>query len=287
MTETPKNPALRLRVSCFSRVGPVRGQNQDNYYVNGQCNALSQPESDAEARLLTDNPRMLALFDGMGGETAGEMASLLAVQSAGTLEKQLRANMPAEELAQLLNRYHATFLDTLGERIFDPSAVCGTTCVGAVLDGQRMTAFWMGDSRLYLLRGGRLRQLTRDDSAAQKMIDRGEITEEAARKTSDWHRLTRFMGKYDAEFSLAPDLTLCPGDRLLFCSDGVTDVCTDDALADILCRSIGNARRALLRIAERDTKDNATVILADVEAISRSGWYSNIERRFQKWLRSK
>ena len=142
----------------------------------------------------------------------------------------------------------------------------GTTLTVACSFGADLFIVQVGDSRAYLLRKGRLEQLTRDQTLAQAMLDAGQITAEQA-KVHRWrHMLTGVLGGRGAKD--APEvqiLRLEDGDQLLLCTDGLTNMLDDNAIGDIVARadSVGDACRRLIDAAlQRGGRDNVTVILA-------------------------
>ncbi|MCC8164408.1 MAG: serine/threonine-protein phosphatase [Lachnospiraceae bacterium] len=251
----------------YSDIGPKRSQNQDNFYVDGVINERQLPSTEGEIKGKpgTQEPKLYAIFDGMGGETAGEKASLCAALLAERICGELRPAFTKSELRGSLAAYYQAFLKAVEDFADGYFEVCGTTCAAALIDQNRMIPFWMGDSRVYLLRDGELRLLTKDHSMAQTKIDCGLLTEEEARRSRSWHVLLSYMGDEDAEFSIGEETELRPGDRIFLCSDGITDACRDEELRELLGGSVDDALCVLKQIAEMRADDNSTFILLDIE----------------------
>lgn len=207
----------------------------------------------------------LGLFlvaDGMGGHTAGQVASELAAE--GTLMALRRVADSDAALTEKL-RYcvavanHQIYATALAKPTLKGM---GTTLV-AVLAGQgRLALAHVGDSRAYLVRGGRIRQLTDDHSLVAELVRRREITETAARGHPHRHVLTRALG---VRRSVQPDLaelTPAADDVVVLCSDGLTTHVRDDEIADITIREtdLEGMCDALVDLANaRGGEDNTTV----------------------------
>jgi protein phosphatase len=142
----------------------------------------------------------------------------------------------------------------------------GTTVTALLLAGERVGLLHVGDSRCYLLRDGTLTQVTRDDTFVQSLVDQGALTMSEARRHPRRSLITRAV--QGGPLSPAPTLlTARPGDRLLLCSDGLSDVVADDAI-DRALRSSTEPQRCAERLVELalagGAPDNVTVVVADV-----------------------
>jgi serine/threonine protein phosphatase PrpC len=206
---------------------------------------------------------LLALSDGMGGHQAGEVASALVLQSLGTeLAQDVKgpAHRHLEEAVHRANRaVHeaAKHADRHG---------MGATLTAVFIRGTEAYIAEVGDSRGYLLRNGRLRQMTRDQSMVQMLVDQGVLSVDEARRAPGKNVILQAVG-------LAPDvrvaigrLELRRGDRLMLCSDGVSNQITDEELRQIMSGSAPReACDTMIALAnERGGEDNETVIVADV-----------------------
>ncbi|WP_432477879.1 PP2C family protein-serine/threonine phosphatase [Nocardioides sp. GXQ0305] len=233
---------MRLDYAAISDVGRVRKDNQDSGYAGRH---------------------LLAVCDGVGGAARGDIASATAIGQLRRLDDEDVEDLLGQ-VAGALHRAH----DRIGELVDEDPALTGTstTATVAYFDGTRLGMGHVGDSRAYLLREGELRQLTKDHTFVQTLIDDGQITEEESRVHP--HR-NLILKAIDGIHDLEPDLfelETRAGDRLLLCSDGASGVLDSARLTDIL-RS-GNADYAAVELVraslEAGSTDNVTCLVADV-----------------------
>src|SRR5262249_9869366 len=142
----------------------------------------------------------------------------------------------------------------------------GTTLTLAIISGLDLIVVHLGDSRAYLLRGGRLRQLTRDHTVAQSMVDEGTLTPEEAAIHRSRHALTSALGAGEERGDpQVQHLPLADGDQILLCTDGLTEMVDDATISEILCKS-ASADEACQKLVEQALqnggKDNVTAVLA-------------------------
>jgi serine/threonine protein phosphatase PrpC len=234
--------------AALSVPGPGRGHNEDRWRVD-----------DARA--------VLVLGDGMGGYSAGEVASEIAVRTvserAGAL---LDARLGAEDaLVRATVAAHAGIVAFAHAR---PECLgMGTTLVAAAVSADRLTLAHVGDSRAYRMRDGVLSRLTADHSIGQQMVEAGRLTQAQVRRLPARGILTRALGIGAAP--PVPTVTTTdwrPGDLLLLCSDGLTDRLDDAAIAALLARPearLGARAQALIAEAlAAGCTDDVTVLLA-------------------------
>jgi serine/threonine protein phosphatase PrpC len=209
---------------------------------------------------LVVRPPLFAVADGMGGAKAGEVASAVAVDAVEAAEE---SSEPTE--AQL-----ASIVREANRRIYDLAVAdesrrgMGTTLTLAKLVGDEVSLAHVGDSRAYRLRGGELKQLTRDHSLVAELERSGQITPEAAEHHPQRSIITRALGpEPDVEVDTYT-LTGRDGDVFLICSDGLTSMISDEEVASILrsAGSLDEAAEELVRAANQSGgKDNITVIV--------------------------
>jgi protein phosphatase len=208
--------------------------------------------------------RLIAVADGMGGAPAGEVASEIVISTLAPVEG---SEPDREPLAVLLDA-----IGTANHRIreaadADPAREgMGTTVTAVLLADRRLLVAHVGDSRGYLLRGAELRQLTRDDTFVQALVDQGGLTPDEARRHPQRSLVTRAVQGAPLQPATVA-LTAEPGDRLLVCSDGLSDVVADDALAQVLGTYPDRAQCAeqLVKLAHQaGAPDNVTLVVADV-----------------------
>ena len=230
-----------------SDAGKVRRNNEDAYLAG-------------EGRDET----LLAIADGIGGFEAGEVASRIAIEAL----KELESGAPFETAIREANRRILTF-GRGDERL----SGMGTTIVAVRFGGTRerpvAEVAHVGDSRAYLLRGGDLRPLTEDHSLVAELVRSGELTRDQAAEHPQKNLITRALG---AEEEVDVDTAVLPveaGDRILLCSDGLSDMVPEGQISEILADSSGDpeaaARRLLSAALDAGGTDNVTVVVVDLK----------------------
>lgn len=233
----------------ISDVGAVRKQNQDAYY----CSAPDERYPFA------------VVCDGMGGARAGNVASSMAVESfAATLQEGLAADKPEVEslLCQAVER--ANELLCYRAAMDENCRGMGTTLVAAVVEPDVVRLVNVGDSRAYVVSPQGISQLTRDHSVVEDLVERGEITHEEARLHPQKNLITRALG---AEVQVTADtykMERQEGTFILLCSDGLSNVVTDQELLFELIHG-GPAEEGCQRLLNlalsRGAPDNVTAVL--------------------------
>lgn len=207
-------------------------------------------------------PPLYAVADGMGGHAAGEVASEIAVRIMAERAPEIADTAALADAVIEANHAVIAAAHKKGR------AGMGTTLTAAVLDGKRLAIAQVGDSRAYLLHQRKLQQITRDHSLMADMIEAGEITEEEARVHPRRSVITRALG---SDPNMRPDLyevNVSPGDRLLLCSDGLSNMLDDDRMESILVRTRDPQRAASILVNEAIAEgghDNITVVVLDIE----------------------
>jgi protein phosphatase len=233
---------LALRYAARSDRGLIRGNNQDSVYAG---------------------PRLLAVADGMGGHAAGDVASKVVIAALEHLDD----DAPSGDLLQALREAVFDGSEHLREVIRESPQLegMGTTLTAILFAGGRLALCHVGDSRAYLVRDGKLAQITHDDTFVQTLIDDGRITPEEANTHPQRSLLLRALNGQDVE----PDLSMREaraGDRYLLCSDGLSGVVSEETMADALGDPDPQSTAdRLIELALRGGgPDNITVIVADV-----------------------
>ena len=251
--------------AAASNAGNLRCNNEDNFFLNGQTldvttqgTAVATDESDSG---------LYAVCDGMGGEAFGEVASAIAVDTLREYyQRMLAQGTTFDTLVQAYTgeanvRICAEIEKNHGKRI-------GTTF--AVLHIKDGTAYAhnIGDSRVYLLRGGRLTQLSQNHTQIRQLVELGILTAENARTHPDRHKLTQHLGIPPDEMIIQPfaanPLSIMDGDTFLLCSDGLTDMLEDSEIEAIMAEhpSPKDIAEKLVEAALfSGGKDNVTVIV--------------------------
>ena len=248
----------QLDIGLATDVGRVRRTNQDSAGV------WLQEELSGSADGL------FVVADGMGGRAGGEIASRLAVDTvASNVAKQLpaeRAEVTPEDLVRTLHRALEAANDAVWKRSNEDPELqgMGTTCVAVLIAGDVAAVGNVGDSRVYRLRQGVLTQITCDHSLVQEYVNAGELSPAEARNSRFRNVITRAIGGAP---TVEPDVDLvdlASGDTLLLCSDGLSTMLTDAAIARILA-STATAQDAADRLVAaanlQGGMDNITVIV--------------------------
>ena len=211
-------------------------------------------------------PELLVLCDGMGGHAAGDVASSLVVGELVHLDGESHgADDALDILGQAVEEANHRLADVM--EVYPDSDGMGTTCIAMMRVGTKLAVASIGDSRAYLLRDGRLTQITTDHSFVQQLLDEGRITQDEAQHHPQRSLVTKVLTGRDED---RPDLSLRElrrGDRLMLCTDGLTDYVSQDTVGEILDTegsTPGQVADLLVQTALRaSTRDNVTIIVAD------------------------
>lgn len=241
---------MKLDSTGLSDPGLIRAYNQDCLYID--------PAG-----------RFFIVADGMGGHAGGEEASRIATQE---IRSYLEQNWQSPESAsQLLEQALSTANQAIitDQQNHPERADMGTTAVVVVIrPGESPVCGHVGDSRLYRLRESQLQQITEDHTWIAKALKIGDITPDEARVHPYRHVLSNCLGREDLKQISVQPLDLKQGDRLLLCSDGLTEELVDDKIASYLrgTPSLKIAAASLVAAAnEEGGHDNITVVLVSVE----------------------
>lgn len=245
--------AFSLNARAHSEIGLVRDNNQDSAYLSAS---------------------MMLVADGMGGAAAGDLASAVAVREMRLVDAQNRPDSDGERLAgermlEALSGALSKANDKIADLVANDRSLegMGTTVCGAMFSGTQYGICHIGDSRGYLLRDGEFRRLTNDHSWVQSLVDEGKITEQEAAEHPHRSLLLKVLNgqpSHTADYELL-DAQL--GDRLLFCSDGLSGMVDDEVIEDLLAGSddLDVVVRSLTEAARSaGGLDNITLIVADV-----------------------
>jgi len=243
---------LTFSVASLTDPGRVREQNEDTPLVDDPA-----------------DPRLVGVADGMGGHEGGEVASQLAVHTMRTWRDRLVGLTGARAVEVLREAFLDANRVVFQKGVEDESLLgMGTTLTVGWLDSGTLALAHVGDSRAYLLRDGRLQQLTEDQTVAQEWVRRGRLSEEEAAASPHRHILLQAIGADTDRLDIATStIALRPGDRLMFASDGLTGMVKDaEQLRTLLERPDANdACRALIDAANAaGGEDNISVVIVDV-----------------------
>ena len=232
--------------------GLVRAVNQDAYH-------------------LDPDGRFFIVADGMGGHAGGQEASRLATQAIRScLDTRWDSALPSQDLLEksLLEANQAILDD---QRQNPERADMGTTVVVVIFRDEQPLCTHIGDSRLYRLHNSKLEQMTEDHTWVARAMRLGEITPDQARTHPLRHVLAQCLGREDPQQIEVKSLFVQPGDRLLLCSDGLTEELSDQLITHQLgsIRVCEKAASALIDAAkEQGGRDNVTVVIVEIEGTS-------------------
>jgi protein phosphatase len=256
-----------LHIAAVTHPGMGGKENEDRLAVS----SYRIGENDANRSVFA------IVSDGIGGHRAGEVAAEMAVESISHMVAQSDASRPVE----ILDNAIQVTSDAIASKGKDNTQRLGmgTTCACAWVIGNQLFTASVGDSRIYLLRQGGLMQLTVDHTWVQEAVEKGILDPKEARNHPNVHVIRRYLGssktpQADIRLRLAANetdtqsrsnqgLCLLPGDLLLLCTDGLTDVVEDAEIAQtVRGLDLKYAAQALVDLAcARDGKDNITVVM--------------------------
>ncbi len=257
---------LRLDVAQLTDVGRKREHNEDNM-----------------AHVIPKDPQVMArkgaLFivaDGMGGHAAGEVASEIAVDAVTNVYYQDDSDDAATSLISAIRRANALIHQRAAENMLRSGM--GTTCIAAVLRGNMAYIANVGDSRAYIVRGGKVRQISQDHSWVAEQVRAGLLTEEQARTHAQRNVITRCLGtQADVEIDVFPE-PLEENDALVLCSDGLSGYIADEDMLKIVEQT--GPQESVYHLIEQANEnggpDNITAIVVRVLEV---GWEPPAMRR--------
>jgi protein phosphatase len=282
----PPTTMLRVDFGALSHTGKVRDRNEDHFLVSrvsrNQDVLLTNVARSALPEPVADDGYSMIVADGMGGMAAGEVASQMAITTGLKLFQKspkwgFKINKrEARELFERVNGYLQEIDLVLTERSESDRKLfgMGTTLTAAYSIGVDLFIIHVGDSRAYLYRDGKLMKLTKDHTVAQAMADAGYISPEEVRHHNKRNVLTNFLGGHHGKVSADVRwLRLRNADRLLLCSDGLSDMVEDEDIAKILGAhdEPADAAKSLQEAAlANGGRDNVTVIVARYEIPTQS-----------------
>ena len=231
--------------------GCVRTQNQDTYKIEQ----------------LDKNTLLCVVCDGMGGAKSGNVASALAADVfVQDVRQNWNAGLSREKTSQILldavKLANITVYDQ--SRQIEEFEGMGTTLVAVLVHGKMVTAVNVGDSRAYKIDRAGIRQITRDHSVVQMMVDRGELTPELARTYPGKNLITRAVGTESTVLTDVFQLEAEKGDALLLCSDGLSNMMDDQEILFEVAHGVNKehcCQRLLDIVKGRGAPDNVTSVL--------------------------
>ena len=248
--------------------GKVRPGNEDSFVIADMSVDMATATSGGPRFNVGSRGILLAVSDGMGGAEAGEVASALALES---LREHLDESCRAIDIMQSMKcAVEAANRDVVVAAREPSQAGMGATLVAVVVHRALAHIASVGDSRVYLIRGGEVRQLTKDQSYVEVLIGAGVITREQALTSPYRNVILQAMGQRDSVMVALVRLALRLGDVLLLCSDGLSNKVADDEMLRVVGESESH-EQACARLVElanaRGGEDNITVVIAEVAGL--------------------
>lgn len=263
----PTVPGVRMRISGRTDVGMVREHNEDNFVIADLTQGIRSMRPEVRTHVVGARGTLFSVCDGMGGAAAGEVASQMAVDTIHDLIQNGPAPANRDQFAYRLS----SAVGEAGARIYLAAKAnrsqrgMGTTSTVAGVFDKVLFLGQVGDSRAYMVRAGRIKQLTKDQSLVSKLIEAGQLTEAEAETYEHSHIILQALGTSDTVSVDLSFVELRQGDCVLLCSDGLSGLISSEQMREILtttddpteaCKKLTDAANA------NGGHDNVTVIVA-------------------------
>lgn len=238
-----------MKTYSMTDTGIMREMNQDYFF------ASDEPVGNL--------PNLYIVADGMGGHRAGDYASRYTTQRVVASVSRNREEKPVTILKEAITTANKLLLEEANEDMSKRGM--GTTLVAATIMDGRLYVANIGDSRLYLV-DRTIRQITRDHSLVAEMVRIGEVDVKTAREHPDKNIITRAIGAgtdVEADFF---EIDLTPGNQILICTDGLTNMVEDSAICEIMLRADAIEKRVELLVQAANNnggRDNITVMIIE------------------------
>ena len=252
-----------LDAAVVSDTGRVRQNNEDNFYLRGMIRQVLTQGHTEERHKGSASQALFAGADGMGGEENGELASLVTVQALKPCGLDEVRDTALDCIGQANRMICEEIADRGGRRM-------GSTLAALYIDRGNAVCCNVGDSRVYLMRDGELKQLSEDHTKVQQMVRMGALTPEQARTHKSRHILMQNIGIFEDEMVIEPyfsrEIKLKKGDVFLLCSDGLTDMLDDGEIEALLTEGDceGQAKALVEQALKNGGRDNVTVMVVQV-----------------------
>lgn len=263
----------QIKMVLISHVGNSRSNNEDNFILPSKNHSFHISENSknlCEYSVATENPFCCAVSDGMGGHEFGEIASLKVVEYLSIhYDELIKCLCDKEFIKDYVTKLNDQFCNfAIRNKNYRNM---GTTLCGLVADGKKALCFNVGDSRAYTFCSGKLKQITVDHSEGQRLFDLQLLTAEEAEKFPNRKTIYKYIGQ---KTTLIPDVfeiedySLCS--YILLCTDGLTDVLSDDEIESVLGSTnidVNRKSQILIDLALKrrlNAGDNITLILIEL-----------------------
>ena len=265
--------AYQIEYAYTCHIGKIRNNNEDNFWCCGDSlEAQNQGMNHIRSGYMKQSEYpLLAVFDGMGGESCGEMAAFLAAEACGEHFKTAKdgiRNDPEEFLNEICESMNQAICDYGRTNKINSM---GTTAALLAFAEDAVYSCNLGDSRIYKSDREKFYQISQDHVLGRSLFGKAP--------------LTQYLGMEEENLQLEPSISrqeIKIGDRFLLCSDGITDMLSDGEIADILSRDIPVAKTVEIlvdRALKKGGRDNITVVLCEIMEQPR-----NMFRRVLNWF---
>lgn len=261
---------LKLSCAAITKTGR-RHNNQDNYSIMGKCAPLDHDARSETFVCESSKPFVASVCDGMGGESFGERASFIACSEISDAAAKLTSSFSNNKKLVSEAILHANALICKTTESDDIERM-GSTVASVLIHGETLWFTNLGDTRIYVLRGEELTQITKDHTEGQSMVDAGVLTQEKLKTHPSRNKLSQHLGIFPDEMKLEcpayGDIQLQGGDKILICSDGVYGSVSDENIAAILrlkCSEEMMADKLIAEAYENGSKDNMTAMVISVK----------------------
>ena len=262
--------SYQIEYAYTCHIGKIRNNNEDNFWCCGKSLAL---ENQGMTHIQKGHARqrelpVLAVFDGMGGESCGEIAAFLAAESCGqhfNRNKKSFQEAPEEFLTEMCQQMNRAVCDYSTE---NKISSMGTTAAVLAFGKENVYGCNLGDSRIYCSKEGQFRKISTDHVLGGGLFGKSP--------------LTQYVGIQEENMLLEPAIIKQKADigvRFLLCSDGITDMLSDGEIADILTREIPveeTVEILLERALKKGGRDNITIILCEIKEQKKS-WLDKLK----------
>ena len=264
---------FNISTSVGCNIGNKRKNNEDNFYLNGRFKEnLNEKNSIYLNSYSKENIQVYAVCDGMGGEELGEIASYIAVETLFKYHNEVFKFCNKSNIKQSIEEY----IDDANERICEVADKLNKNCIGTtlaliVIYRDYMYVYNLGDSRIFFISSDEIIKLSKDHTKAQMLYESGLINIYELENSHSRHVLTQHLGIFKNDRKLSPSKTLFrlnKGDKFLICSDGVTDLLSENTLEEII-RGADNTEDAVHKIVDNSLSrggiDNITALIINIE----------------------
>lgn len=264
-----KGIPITLEIAAVTDIGRRRARNEDNFFVNGAFIDHYKVRAERFESVDTEEVHVMAVCDGMGGLTDGDVAAMIGVTTLSDHADELQAIRTGEDASFTANRIVRTANDRILKRIKKTGKKMGSTFAMLVASVDCLYACNLGDSEIYIKTRFGMERLSKPQTYAQELVDSGAVSENQAGRSYGRNQLSKYLGMDNLK-ALKPNESsaeIRTGDILLICSDGVSDVLPSHSIYASLSsdRPVNEIADTLIEKALRkNSGDNMTVVIARV-----------------------